>query len=160
MEGVQERISRAAETRLGLPVSWRRLRQLPADVELQLGLDVRQEQHVARARAVRELGLKALEHPQLRVERLARVQVPAVLASPEERPSAGHALDVRDVHAAAAHHLELLLAEVVAHGPDDAHIREEGGGKGEVDGGAAEHPLALPERRLDAVEGDRANHCD
>ena len=65
-----------------------------------------------------------------------------------------------DVDAAAAHHLELLLAEVVADRPDDAHVVEERGRQREMDGGAAEHPLALPERRLDGVIGDRSDHGD
>ena len=56
--------------------------------------------------------------------------------------------------AAALQHLELLGAEVVADRADRAHLGEEAGGEGEVDGGAAEHPLALPERGLDRVKGD------
>ena len=137
-----------------------RLRQLRAHVALQVGLDVRQEQHVAGARALGQLRLEALEHAQLRVERLARVQVPAVLAAPEERLAAGDALDVGDVDAALAHHVELGLAEVLADRADDADLVEERGGQREVHGGAAEHPLALAERRLDGVVGDRADHGD
>ena len=79
---------------------------------------------------------------------------------PEERLAAGHALDVGDVHAAAAQHRELLLAEVIADGADDAHLVEEGRRQREVHGGAAEHPLALAERRLDGVVGDRSDHGD
>ena len=52
------------------------------------------------------------------------------------------------------------LAEVVADRADDAHVVEERGGQGEVHGRAAEHPLALAERRLDGVEGDRSDHGD
>ena len=105
-------------------------------------------------------GCKALEHAELRVERLARVQVPAVLAAPEERLAAGDALDVGDVHAALAHHLELSLAEVLADRPDDAHLVEERRGEREMHGRAAEHPLALAERRLDGVIGDRSDDGD
>jgi hypothetical protein len=90
----------------------------------------------------------AVRNPQLGVDRLARVQIPAVLAVPEERPPAGDLLDARDVDTAAAHDLELLLAEVLADRADDADVVEEGGGQGEVDGGAAEHPLALTEGGL------------
>ena len=59
-----------------------------------------------------------------------------------------------------AQHVELGLAEVVADRPDDAHLVEERGGQREVHGGAAEHPLALPEGRLHRVEGDRSDDCD
>ncbi len=137
-----------------------RVGQLAAHVELQLRLDVRQEQHVAGARALGQLRAEPLEHAELRVERLPGVEVPAVLAAPEEGPPSGDALDVRDVDAAAAHHVELGLAEVLPDRTDHAHLVEERCGQREVDGRAAEHPLALPERRLDGVEGDRSNHRD
>src|ERR1019366_9405007 len=101
-----------------------------------------------------ELGREALEDPQLGVERLAGVQIPAVLAVPEERLAAGDALDVRDVHAAAAHASEPLLAEVLADRPHHAHVLEEGGGQREMHRGPPEHPLALAERGLDGVIGD------
>ena len=55
---------------------------------------------------------------------------------------------------------KLGLAEVIAHGADDADLLEEGGGQREVHGGAAEHPLALAERRLDGVVGDRSDNGD
>ena len=80
--------------------------------------------------------------------------------SPEERFAAGDALHVGDVHPAAAHHIQLGLAEVLADGADDAHLLEEGGRQREMHGGAAEHPLALAEGRLDGVIGDRSDHCD
>ena len=60
----------------------------------------------------------------------------------------------------AAHHVELGLAEVVAHRADHAHLVEERRRQREVHGGAAEHPLALPERRLDGVKGDRSDDGD
>jgi len=55
----------------------------------------------------------------------ARVEVPAVLAVPEERLPARDALDVVDFDAAPAQDVELLLAEVVADGADDADVAEE-----------------------------------
>ena len=45
-------------------------------------------------------------------------------------------------------------AEVVPDRPDRPHLGEEAGGQGEVHGGAAEHPLPLPEWGLDGVESD------
>jgi hypothetical protein len=67
-------------------------------------------------------------------------------------------LDVVGVHAVGAQHLVLGLAEVVADGPDHAHVAEVGGGQREVHGGAAEHALALPEGRRDRVKGDRSHY--
>src|SRR5581483_7411218 len=124
-----------------------------AHLALQAGLDVGQEQHVASTRALGQLRREALEHAELSVERLARVEVPAVLATPEEGLAARHALDVGDVHAAVAHDLQLALAEVLADWADDQDLGEEGGGQREVHGGAAEHPLALAERGLHGVKG-------
>ena len=54
----------------------------------------------APARDLGELRLEVGEHVELRVERLAVVQVPAVVAAPEERPPAGDVLDVVGVDAA------------------------------------------------------------
>src|SRR6202034_1484649 len=65
--------------------------------QLEVGLDLGQEQHVAVAGGRRKLRLEVLEHVELRVERLAGVQIPAVLAGPEERLAAGYALDGRDI---------------------------------------------------------------
>ena len=52
------------------------------------------------------------------------------------------------------------VAEVVADRADDADLVEERRRKREVRGGAAEHPLALAERRLDRVERERADDRD
>ena len=62
------------------------------------------------------------------------------------------ALDVVRVYAALAEDGHLFFAEVAADDADDAHVREEARGQREVSGGAAQHPLARPERRLDRVE--------
>ena len=127
---------------------------------LDVGLDVGEEQHsLARARA-ESFGSKVLEHAEARLERLARVEVPAVLAGPEEGLAAGDVLDVRDVDAAGAQHVELGLAEVVADRADDADLVEERRGQREMHGGAAEHPLALAERGLDGIEGDGSDDGD
>ncbi len=66
----------------------------------------------------------------------------------------GDPLDVLGDDPAALQDLELLGAEVVADRADRPHLGEEAGGEGEVDGGAAEHAVALPEWGLDRVEGD------
>ena len=131
-----------------------RARALRANGPLQIGLDIRQEQDLAFPGGERELGLEMLEHAQARLERLPAVEVPAVLPGPEERLPARDVLDVADIDAAAAQHVELGVAEVIADGPDDAHLVEEGRGQREVHGGPAEHALALAKRRLDRIEGD------
>ena len=51
---------------------------------------------------------------------------------------------------------ELALAEILADGPHDADLLEERRGQREMRCRAAEHPLALAERRLYGVIGDRA----
>jgi hypothetical protein len=55
-------------------------------------------------------------------------------------------------------HRVLGVAEVVADRADDAHVGEEARREREVDGRAAEHPLALSEGCLDRVEGDRSDY--
>ena len=129
---------------------------LPADVELQRGQDVRQEQDVGVLGRLRELGLEGLEDVEVGLERVARVHVLAVDAAPEERLAALDVLDVVGDHAAAVQDGVLVVAEVVADRPDDADVVEERRGEGEVDGGAAEHALAPAVRRLHGVEGDRS----
>ena len=129
-------------------------------LELQRGwMFARKRTSHARA-ASESFGWKVLEDVELRVEGLARVQVPAVLALPEEGLAAGDALDVVDARAAGGEDREILVPEVVADGPDGAHLVEERRGQREVRGGAAEHALALAERRLDRVVGDRADDRD
>ena len=120
---------------------------------LDVGLDVGEEQHLALARSGRQLRREGLEHAEAGLERLAAVEVPAVLAGPEEG-LAGDVLDVADIDAAASQDVELGLAEVIADRADDADLIEEGGGQREVHGGAAEHAGALAERRLNGVVGD------
>jgi hypothetical protein len=81
-------------------------------------------------------------------------KTPSVAAAPEEAFSARDPLDVVGDDAAALEDLELLGAEVVADRADRPHLGEEAGRQREVDGGAPEHAVALPERGLDRVEGD------
>ncbi len=57
-------------------------------------------------------------------------------------------------------HREILVAEVRADAADDVYLVEERGREREVRGRAAEHPLALAERRLDRVERDRPDYGD
>ena len=111
------------------------------------------------SRRLRQLRLEVLEDVEVRLERVARVQVVVVLALPEEGLAARDVLDVvGDRRRACAGRARLLVAEVVADRADDADLVEERRGQREVGGRAAEHPLALAERGLDGVEGDRSDH--
>src|SRR5690606_11364417 len=106
------------------------------------------------ARRLRQLGLERLEHVELGVERVARVQVVVVLALPEERLAARHPLDVVGDDPAALEDRVLGSAQVGAAAAHDTDLGEGRGREGEGRGCPAKHPLALPERRLDGVEGD------
>ena len=86
--------------------------------------------------------------------RMSHVEVVLVAAAPEEGLAALDPLDVVAEHPALLQHRELLGAEVVADRPDRPHLGEEAGREREVDGGAAEHAVALPERGFDRIEGD------
>src|SRR5947207_14823580 len=86
------------------------------------------------------------------------IEVELVAAAPEEGLAPLDLLDVVGEHAAALQDLELGLSEVVADRADRAHLGEEAGGQREVHRGPAEHLLALPERGLDSVKGDRSNN--
>ena len=85
------------------------------------------------------------------------VHVVVVVAAPEERLAAGDVLDVVDVDPAVGEHREVLVAEVVADRADDPDLGEEARREREVDRRSSQHPLALAERRADAVEGDRSD---
>ena len=137
-----------------------RRRALVEHVALKSRLDVGEEEDVAGARGLRELRLEGLEHVQPRVERLARVEVPAVLAAPEEGLAARHVLDVVGEGAPRRENGEVLVAEVVADRAHCGHGVEERRRQREVGRRAAEHPLALAERRLDRVERDRSDDRD
>ena len=97
---------------------------------------------------LRQLRVERLEDVEVGLERLARVHVLAVDAAPEERLAALDVLDVVGVDVAAVQDGVLVVAEVVADRADDADLVEERRGEREVDGGAAEHALALAVRGL------------
>ena len=114
-----------------------------------------------RSRApLRSARLEVLEHPELRVERLARVQIPAVLAAQKNVfPSATTSTSsvsvprVRSTSKSAS-------AKSPPTGPTGRDRVEERGGQREMSGRSAEHPIALAERRLDGVVRERAHNRD
>ena len=140
-----------------------RLGALLADLALEVGLDVGEEDDVGGRGLRRQRRLEVLEDVEVGLERVADVDVALVAAGPEERLAAGDVLDVVGDHAARAQRAVLLLAEVVAHGADDAGVREERGGEREVHRRAPEQPVALPGLGLDGVERDGSDdgerHC-
>ena len=108
--------------------------------------------------ASRELRLEVLEDVEVGLQRVADVDVALVAAGPEERLAARDVLDVVGDHAAVVQDGVLLLAEVVADGPDHAGLGEERGGEREVHGGAAQQAVALAGLGLDGVKGDGSDH--
>jgi len=86
-------------------------------------MHVAQEHDVRLAVRLRQLGSKALEDVQVGKERLAVVQVVAVLTAPAERLAA-RALEALQVDAATAEYLQLLLAKVFADDLNQVHARE------------------------------------
>ena len=74
----------------------RRVADLLQHLELQRWVDVGEEDDGARPEAVRNPGLERLEHVEVGVDRLARVEVGAVLPAPAER-LAGHALQALEI---------------------------------------------------------------
>ncbi len=112
-----------------------------------------------RARGIRELRLEVGEDAKLGVVGVSDVQVVLVMAAPEERGAALDPLDVRGVDPARAQEPGVLVGEVVADRADHMDVAEEARRKREVDRRAAQHALALAERRANAVERDAPDYC-
>ncbi len=87
----------------------------------------------------------------MRVDRLAAVQVEAVLPFPAER-FARHFLEAGQIDPASAEHLLDVGAEVVADDRDDAHLGEKRRGDSEIGGCAADDAVRFAEWRLDGIE--------
>ena len=100
-----------------------------------------------------------LEHVQVRVDRLAAVQVEAVLPFPAER-LAGHLLQPGEIDPAPAEYLLDVRAEVLADDGDDAHLGEERRGDGEIGRRAADDASRFAERSLDGIERDGTDSED
>ena len=103
------------------------------------------------------LGSNSAEDVELRVVGVGDVQVVLVVAAPEEGLAPGDPLDVGDVDPARAQELDVLVGEVVADRADDVHVGEHARREREVNRGAAEHAVALPERGPHGVESDGAD---
>ena len=68
-----------------------------------------------------------------------------------------HFADIAAFHAAVLKHLEIGVPEVIPDRTDGPYLGEEARGEAEVDGGPAQHPVSLAERRADRVERDAAH---
>ena len=132
----------------------RALRALLAHLALEVGLDVGEEDDVGGRRGLRQRRLEVLEDVEVRLQRVADVDVALVAPGPEERLAAGHVLDVVGDDAARVQRLVLGLAEVVADRPDHARVGEERGGEREVHRRAPSSRSRLPGLGLDGVKGD------
>ena len=129
---------------------------LVQDALLQQRVHVAQEDDVGLLVGRGQVRLEAFEDVELGEQRLAAVQVQAVLAAPAERLAFGVG-DTLQVDAPTFEELQLLVAEVFADDGDQVDIGEERSGQGEV-GERATHDVGdLAERRLDGVERDGAD---
>src|SRR5207253_6954158 len=134
----------------------RSLLHLAQHVQLELGIDVGQEDEVRSPKALAEDRPELCEYVQLGLEGLRLVEVVPVFAGPPER-AALRGLEPGDVHAAVLEELQMRLGEVLPYRRHDVHGGEEARRVREISRGAAERLLHLAERRLDAVERDRAD---
>ena len=104
---------------------------------LQRGVHIAEEDDVRLLVGIGQHGLEVLEDVQLGEERLAAVEVVAVLATPAEGLAVG-ALDSLQVDAPAREELHVLLAEVFTDDGDEVYVGEVRGGEREVGQRAAD----------------------
>ena len=111
---------------------------LAADIGLQRGLDVGQEQKLGVFVLFRNLRVESLEYVQVGEVGLRLVEVVGVGSAPAKGLALG-ALDAARVDAVLVEDILLLGTEVLAHDGDDAHLGEVAGRQRKVRGGAAEN---------------------
>src|SRR5690606_20880513 len=126
-------------------------------LHLELGVDVRQEQPLGAAEALGQARRERGEDAEPRLERVRGVEVVAVGARPAEAV-AGRLDQAGQVDAALDQEVQRLDRVVAADDADELHGREHGGRGAEVDCGAAERLGRSAEWRVDAVQGNAADH--
>jgi hypothetical protein len=104
----------------------------------------------------RNLRTEVREHAETGLERLGRVQVVPIPATPAERVARG-LLEPRHVDAALRQRLELVHGIIVTDDADELHGREMDRRGGEEGAGAADDVVGLAERRFHGVQRDRAD---
>src|SRR5215212_156353 len=130
------------------------------DLQLQLRLDVREEQHVRVPLALVELRLEIGEDVELRVARFGDVQVIAVLAAPEKCLRAGDALKSVEIDVAPLKHRRVVLREVVADDRHEIDLGEKRRGDGKIRRRSADAAVHFSERGLQSVKRDAADDED
>ena len=102
---------------------------------------------------------EVLEHVQVRVERLAIVEIEAVLAPPPERLP-GHFLQAGQIDPPALKHLHLVVAEIVTDHGDHPHIGKERCRHAEVRGRAPHDTRGFAEGSLHTIECGRSRRSE
>ena len=122
-------------------------------------MHIPEEDDVRLSVGVRQDGLEPFEYVEVGEERLAAVEVVAVLAPPAEGPAA-RVLEALEVDPPAGEDLHVLFVEVLADNGDEVNIGEVGGGDSKVGQGATDYIVGLAEGRLDGVERDGPDRDD
>ena len=120
-------------------------------LELEFGLDVREQHHRTVAVARWQLRAEVREHVELGFERLAAGEVVGVAPRPAEG-LAGCPLDARGVHVARLEIGEHAVGKVFADHRDDARLCEQTGCDGAVGGRPAHDVAKLAARQGQVVE--------
>ena len=107
------------------------LRDLVEDLELERGVDIRQEDIRARSETLWNRRPEVLKDVQVRVDGFSGVEIEAVFTLPAKRVT-GHLLEPRQIDPPTAEDRQLLRAKVFANNRDDPDIREERRGQAEV----------------------------
>src|SRR5439155_4616389 len=134
-------------------------RALIEHAELEGRVHVAEEDDVGLSVGVRQDGLEPFEYVEVGEERLAAVQVVAVLAAPAER-LAPRVLEALEVDPPAGEDLHVLFVEVLADNGDEVNIGEVRGGDSKVGQGATDYIVGLAERCLNGVESNGTDGDD
>jgi hypothetical protein len=126
-------------------------RHLRADVALEVGLDVAEEEIRLGPVMLGKFGVEVGEDVELGPQSGAVVHVGRVDARPEEGLASGYALEAGEVDVAGGQEVGVLLVEVISDDPDDADGGEVARGERDVGRSASEHPIDFSVRRFDAV---------
>ena len=103
--------------------------------------------------AGRNLRLERLEDVEVRVNRLAAVQVEAVFPFPA-KGLARHLFEAGEIDLPSAEHLVDVCAEIFADHGDNPHLREKRRGDREIGGRAADDAVGFAKGRFDGIERD------
>src|SRR5262249_23196300 len=128
------------------------------DLPLKLWLNIRQKNVSRFPCSVRQLGFEVGKHIQLCIERSGDVEVKSVFAFPMETALALYPLQIRDIDLSLPEYGLVFRAKIVAHHPDEAHVRKEGCGNTEIHGSPAQDVFSLSERSLHGIKCNRPHY--